>query len=117
MSVDDFALSAGSADIDVADHLGSDDEIAEFLNIFLEEEDASMFVHALGTVARARRKAGIVPSCAGDHEALYQALCEEDDPLLNSVMRVMTSLGLRLAVGNVSTVSDSLSSGGAPSDL
>lgn len=101
-------------EFDVADYLGSDKEIAAFVNIFLEEEDVTMLVHALGTVVRARSKAGMPLRCAVGHEALYKALCEESAPRLDTVMRVMKSLGLRLAVEHIGTAGNPALSGETP---
>ena len=56
-------------EFDMAEHLGSDQAIAEYLSIVLEENDPVEFAHALGTIARAkgmtevaRASAGISPS-------------------------------------------------------
>ncbi len=41
-------------DFDMAEHLKSDEDIANYLTLVLEENDASEFTHALGIIARAR---------------------------------------------------------------
>ena len=41
-------------EFDMAEHLDSDQAIAEYLTIVLEENDSAEFAHALGTIARAR---------------------------------------------------------------
>lgn len=41
-------------EFDMAEHLGSDQAIAEYLSIVLEENDPTEFAHALGTIARAK---------------------------------------------------------------
>ncbi len=92
---------------DVADHLDSDEEITAYLNVYLEEDDVAMFVRGLGTVARARAKNSVAPHPSVEHDALYKALREEGAPGLDSVMRVMKSLGLRLVVESLGTTSNS----------
>lgn len=88
---------------DVAGHLDSDDEITACLNLYLEEEDVAMFVRGLGTVARARTKAGIAPRAGVNHDALSNALRDESAPRLDTVMAVIKSLGLRLVVEHIGT--------------
>jgi hypothetical protein len=39
-------------EFDMAEHLDSDQAIAEYLSIVLEENDPAEFAHALGTIAR-----------------------------------------------------------------
>ncbi|MFV0437491.1 MAG: DNA-binding protein [Desulfopila sp.] len=41
-------------EIESAEHLETDDDIKEFLRTVAEEGDASDFIHALNTVARAK---------------------------------------------------------------
>lgn len=41
-------------EFNMAEHLGSDQAIAEYLSIVLEENDPAEFAHALGTIARAK---------------------------------------------------------------
>ena len=41
-------------EFDMAEHLDSDQAIAEYLSIVLEENDPAEFAHALGTIARAK---------------------------------------------------------------
>ncbi|ATQ75926.1 putative addiction module antidote protein [Massilia violaceinigra] len=78
---------------DAADHLDSDEEITAYLNVYLDEEDVTMFVHGLSTVARARAKTSIAPSAGVNYDALYNTLREESAPRLATVMQVMKSLG------------------------
>jgi probable addiction module antidote protein len=41
-------------DFDMAEHLKSDEDIANYLTLVLEENDATEFTHALGIIARAQ---------------------------------------------------------------
>ncbi|HEX8610653.1 MAG TPA: addiction module antidote protein [Telluria sp.] len=107
-AADEFDMDAINAlpRFDVADHLDSDEEITAYLNVYLEEEDVAMLVHGLGTVARARGKTGVAQGSGGNFETLYKALREDSAPRFDAVMLVMKSLGLRLVVEPVGTVSD-----------
>ncbi|NHZ36626.1 addiction module antidote protein [Massilia rubra] len=90
-----------------ADYLDSEEAIVGFVNVFLEEDDTSMLVHALETVAQAPGMLGTDELSASTREELFVALREESSPRLDTVMRVMKSLGLRLVVEPVGTASDS----------
>ena len=46
-------------DFDMAEHLGSEADIAAYLNIVLEECDSSELAHALGVAAKARGMADV----------------------------------------------------------
>jgi probable addiction module antidote protein len=41
-------------DFDMAEHLKTDEDVANYLTLVLEENDPAELTHALGTVARAR---------------------------------------------------------------
>ncbi|HEX8610651.1 MAG TPA: addiction module antidote protein [Telluria sp.] len=79
-----------------AEYLDSEETIVGFVNIFLEEGDTPMLVHALETVALAPGIAGIDDSSAYSREELFAALRAESSPRFDTVMRVMKSLGLCL---------------------
>lgn len=79
-----------------AEYLDSEEAIVGFVNIFLEEGDPSMLVHALETVAQAPGIVGSDATSQPIRDQLLAALGAESDPSLHSVMRVMKSLGLRL---------------------
>jgi probable addiction module antidote protein len=85
-------------EFDAADHLNSDEAIAAYLNDFLEEGDAAMIAHALGTAARARGMTEVAKEAGMARESLYKALRPESSPRLETVMKVMKVFGLRLVV-------------------
>lgn len=99
-AADEFDMDAINAlpRFDAANQLDSDEEIVAYLNVYLEEEDVAMFVHGLGTVARARSKTGTATGEDVNHDTQYKALREEGAPRLETVMGMMKSLGLRLVV-------------------
>ena len=59
---------------DAAEHLDSDEAIAEYLSIVLEENDPDALIHALGTIARARGMTQIAKDAGLGRESLYKAL-------------------------------------------
>jgi probable addiction module antidote protein len=85
-------------EFDVAAYLDSAETIAAYLNDFLEEGDAAMIAHALGTAARARGMSDVAKEAGMARESLYKALRPESSPRLETVMKVMKVFGLRLVV-------------------
>ncbi len=95
-----------------ADYLDSEETIVGFVNVFLEEGDTSMLVHALETVAQAPGMVGVGVPSDPSREQLLAALGAESSPRLDTIMCVMKSLGLRLVAEPVdkpdhATLSDS----------
>lgn len=81
---------------DMAEMLDSEQAIAEYLTIVLEENDAPALADALGTVARARGMTEVAEGAGMAREALYKALRYGAQPRFETIQRVMTALGVRL---------------------
>ncbi len=83
---------------DIADYLGSDEAIAEYLSEMMDENDPGLFVAALGDVARARGMSEVAATAGLGRESLYKALREGSEPKFDTIRRVCKALGLRLAI-------------------
>lgn len=83
-------------EFDMAEHLTSDDEIAEYLSIVIEDNDPSELARALGTIARARGMTDIAAKTGITREALYKALRADAKPRFETIQKVCGALGLRL---------------------
>jgi probable addiction module antidote protein len=81
---------------DAAEHLKDEADIAEYLTIVLEENDASALADALGTVARARGMTVVAEGAGIAREALYKALRPGAQPRFETIQRVCAALGVRL---------------------
>jgi probable addiction module antidote protein len=81
---------------DAAEHLDSDEAIAEYLSIVLEENDPDALIHALGTIARARGMTQIAKDAGLGRESLYKALKEGATPRFDTIYRVIQALGVQL---------------------
>lgn len=81
---------------DSAEYLASDEAIAEYLAAAVEEGDAATFRHALGVVARARGMTQIARDSGLSRESLYKALSDDGNPSLDTTMRVLKALNVRL---------------------
>ena len=85
-------------EFDIAEHLGSDQAIAEYLSIVLEANDPAEFAHALGTIARAKGMTEVARASGLTREALYKALRPTSQPRFDTIMKVVHALGLQISV-------------------
>ena len=85
-------------DFDMAEHQDSDEAIAQYLSIVLEENDPAELAHALGTIARARGMTEVARASGLTREALYKALRPTSQPRFDTIMKVINSLGLKISV-------------------
>jgi probable addiction module antidote protein len=77
-----------------------DDEatIAAYLTACLEDDDGSLFLAALGDVARARGMTKLAADTGLGRESLYKTLSPGANPRHETIRRVIGALGLRLSV-------------------
>ena len=85
-------------EFDMAEHLDSDQAIAEYLSIVLEENDPAEFAHALGTITRAKGMTEVARASGLTREALYKALRPTSQPRFDTIMKVVHALGLQISV-------------------
>ena len=83
---------------DVAEYLQTDEDIAEYLNQVLADNDAGELAAALGDIAKAKGMAEIAKASGLTREALYKALRPDSQPRLDTIQRVCTALGVKLNV-------------------
>jgi len=83
-------------DFDMAEHLKTDEDIAQYLTLVLEENDPSELTHALGTIARARGMTDVARASGLTREALYKALRPSSQPRFDTIARVCAALGVKL---------------------
>jgi probable addiction module antidote protein len=83
-------------EFDFAEHLKSEEDIAAYLTIVLEEGDTAELAHALGIAARARGMSEIAAQSGLTREALYKALRSGAQPRFDTINRVCGALGVRL---------------------
>ena len=83
---------------DVAEHLRTPEEMAAYLEACMEKADgdAAFPAKALGDIARARGMSQVACDAGLSRESLYKALSGERNPRLDTVLRVVSALGLRL---------------------
>lgn len=83
-------------EFDITEHLDSDQAIAEYLTVVLEENDAAALADALGSIARARGMSEIAKASGITREALYKALRPGTSPRFDTISKVCGALGVRL---------------------
>jgi probable addiction module antidote protein len=83
---------------DVAEHLRTPKEMAAYLEACLEEADgdAAFIAKALGDIARAKGMAQVARDTGLSRESLYKALSGERSPDFNTILKVISALGLKL---------------------
>lgn len=82
----------------VAEHLRTPEEMAAYLDAWLEEapEDATGIARALGDIARAKGMAQVAKDTGLSRESLYKALGSNGNPSFATVLKVARALGVRL---------------------
>ena len=83
---------------DPAEHLETEEDMAAYLNVALEEGDLGLIMAALGDIARARRMAKVAQESGLGRESLYKSLSSNGNPEFATVLKVVRSLGLQLQV-------------------
>ena len=85
-------------EFDVADHLGSPEEIAAYLDAVLEEGDDKLLLVALRTVVKSKGFTTVAQGAGLRRETLYQSFSEDGNPRLSTLSGVLGQLGMRLSV-------------------
>ena len=83
---------------DAANYLKTEEDILYYLEAAMEGNDAKHIASALGDVARSKGMTDIARKTGLGRQALYTALSAEGNPTLETLMTVLTALGLRLSV-------------------
>ena len=83
---------------DVAEHLRTPEEMAAYLEACIEEAhgDASFIAKALGDIARAKGMSQVARDAGLSRESLYKALSGERSPNFDTILKVISALGIKL---------------------
>ncbi len=83
---------------DVAEHLRTPDEMAAYFEACLEEAngDATLIAKALGDIARAKGMSQVAKDAGLSRESLYKALSGDRSPNFDTILKVITALGMKL---------------------
>lgn len=81
---------------DAAHYIETPEDAAHYLTAAAEGGDAAHFASAIGDVARARNMSQLARDTGLTREGLYKALSGDGNPSLDTAMRVLSSLGIRI---------------------
>ena len=83
---------------DPATHLETEEDILFYLEAAMEGNDAKHIASALGDVARSKGMSEIARKAGVGRQGLYNALSENGNPTLETLVAVLSVLGLELTV-------------------
>jgi probable addiction module antidote protein len=83
---------------DVSEHLRTPQDMAAYLEACIEEAngDAAFIAKALGDIARAKGMSQVAREAGLSRESLYKALSGERSPGFDTILKVISALGLKL---------------------
>ena len=87
---------ADLATFDITEMLQTEQDIAEYLSVVIDDGDPAMLAVTLGDIARARGMTQIAKDSGLSREALYKALRPGASPRFDTIARVCKALGVRL---------------------
>lgn len=83
---------------DMANYLGTEEEIVEYLRQALEDNDPAELAAALGDIARARGMTQLARDTGLSRESLYKSLSGERAPSSETLFKVIQAMGFRLTI-------------------
>ena len=83
---------------DMANYLGTEEEVAEYLRQVLEDGDPAELAAALGDVARARGMTQLARDTGLSRESLYKSLSGERAPSSDTLFKVIRAMGFKLSL-------------------
>ena len=92
-------MNTSTSTYDVSDYLRTPEEMAAYLEACIEEADgdAAFIAKALGDIARAQGMTQVARDAGLSRESLYKALSGERSPSFDTILRVVSALGLKLS--------------------
>jgi probable addiction module antidote protein len=84
---------------DVSDYLRTLEDMAAYLEACIEEADgdATFIAKALGDIARAQGMTQVARDAGLSRGSLYKALSGERSPSFDTILKVVSALGLKLS--------------------
>jgi len=91
-------LGTKTTPFDPADYLSSEDDILDYLKIWMEDGSPQEIARAIGDVARSKGMSEVARKAGVGRQALYNALSVNGNPTLETLVGVLDALGLELTV-------------------
>lgn len=83
-------------EFDITELLQSEQDVAEYLSLVIEDGDPALLAATLGDMARARGMTQIAQEAGIGRESLYKALRPDASPRFDTIARVCRALGVKL---------------------
>lgn len=83
---------------DSADYLNTAEDIAAYLDAYLEESTPEEFRRALDTVARSHGISDLAKRSGITRAGIYKALGTDGNPSFETVREILAGMGLRLTI-------------------
>jgi probable addiction module antidote protein len=83
---------------DAANYLTDEESVRFYLEEAIATGDVTFIAEALGTVARSKGMTEIARAAGVSRESLYRTLSVKGNPELATIIKVLDTLGLRLAL-------------------
>ena len=92
-------METKTAPYDVAEFLETPEEMAAYLEACIQEADgdAAFIAKALGDIARAKGMTQVAREAGLSRESLYKALSGDRSPGFDTILKVVSALGLQLS--------------------
>lgn len=81
---------------DVSEYLKDEASIAAYLSAIVEEGDPRLLLSAIGDIAKARGMSKIASESGLGRESLYKALNSDAKPRFDTILRVLSALGVNI---------------------
>ncbi len=88
--------STRTTPFDAAKYIDTPEAVAAILEDALATGDAGYVAHALGVIARSKGMTAVAEKAGLGRESLYKGLREGGNPQLETVLKIVAALGLRL---------------------
>jgi probable addiction module antidote protein len=92
-------MQTKTAPYDVAEFLETPEEMAAYLEACIQESegDSAFIAKAIGDIARAKGMTQIARETGLSRESLYKALSGDRSPSFDTILKVISALGLKLS--------------------
>ena len=89
---------------DAAKYSREPEDVVEFLNDALESGHAPYIAAVLGDIARSQGMTKLAAKTGVNRQALYTALSENGNPTLETLLKVLAAMGVRLRCESMEAV-------------
>ncbi len=89
-------LRAAARPFDAARYLETAEDIADYLTDAFAQGQPEYIAHALGVAARAKSMRQVAEKAGLNEKSLYRALSDDGNPRLDTLVKVLSALGIAL---------------------